>query len=640
MPKLRHVLASAIVLATLCPSRFAAAAPRQITVAADGSAEYRTIGAALATIPRDNSGRVAVFVKNGVYYEKVRVAQNRVTLQGESRAGVRLRYNLPRSEYDKRYDHVGPAVLNVFGEDVIVRDLTVENIQSSPEHAFAIYGQPQRFILDNCDVLGVGGDTLSLWNTAYGMYYHRNCRFTGGVDFVCPRGWCYIRDSQFESASTSAALWHDGHMNLDMKFVVENCKFDGPENFWLGRNHYPSQFYLLDCKFSKNMADKPIGVVSDVSNAPDPSVFERKYFRNCHREGGDFAWHANNLDSAPRDEIKRMAEMPNTAAWTFGGRWDPESEAAPTVTAVETDGDAVYVYFGEDVAGAGNTRVHRADDSTASYAGGDGTRRLEFRGGVADSTPNRLDPHGDELRGTVATLADRLVSAVDLPSASPRRAATILLIGDSTVAVDPVSNAYQGWGWPLAEFFDDRATIVNMARNGRSSKSFRAEGLWDEARQTKADFVIIQFGHNDNLGKGPERETDPAPGGEFRQNLARYVAETRALGAEPILVTPPTRRVFDDVGGIRADEANVPYAEATLAVAQELDCPVVDLNRLSRELFERLGEASSHWLQVEEDRTHFTPAGARRIAAIVLADLQVRVPELRPFILQDELWRH
>ena len=66
----------------------------------------------------------------------------------------------------------------------------------------------------------------------------------------------------------------------------------------------------------------------------------------------------------------------------------------------------------------------------------------------------------------------------------------------------------------------------------------------------------------------------------------------------------------------------------------------IDLNRLSRDLFERLGEASSDWLQVEEDRTHFTPAGARRIAAVVLADLQERVPELRPFIFQDELWRH
>jgi pectinesterase len=310
------------------------------------------------------------------------------------------------------------------------------------------------------------------------------------------------------------------------------------------------------------------------------------------------------------------------------------------VTAVETDGDVVHVYFSEDVAGARDVRVQRADGSTAAYAGGDGTRRLEFRGGAASSPPQRLDPQDDELRGTVATLADRVVRPVDLPAATPLRTATILLIGDSTVAVDPVSNAYQGWGSPLAEFFDDRVTVVNMARNGRSSKSFRAEGLWDEARKTKADFVIIQFGHNDNLGKGPGRETDPGPGGEFRQNLARYVAEARELGAQPILVTPPTRRFFDESGRIRADEANVPYAEATLAVAKEVDCPAVDLNRLSREHFERLGEASSHWMQVEEDRTHFTPAGARRIAAIVLADLQEREPALRPFILQDELWRH
>jgi pectinesterase len=615
----------------------AAAAPRQITVAADGSGDFRTIDAALATIPRNNANRVVVFVKNGVYYEKVRIDQNRVTLRGESRDGVRLRFNHPRSEYDKRYDRSGgPGVLNVYGEDVIVERLTIENVQHTPEHSFGIYGQPQRFILDDVAALGVGGDTVSLWNTAYGMYYHRNCTFSGGVDFVCPRGWCYIRDSQFEAPSTSAAIWHDGHMDLDMKFVLRNCSFDGIEGFWLGRNGYPAQFYVIDCRFSKNMGDKPIGTSADLRNVADQSVFDRRYFFNSHRDGGDYAWHADNLDKAPGSPNAEDI----TPAWTFGGRWDPESTAPPAITAVETSGDDIDVYFREDVAGAANVHVTRADGSQAAYVSGDGTRRLKFRGGAAGSAPKRLDPAGDELRGTVATLADRLVAATELPAAAPRREITILLIGDSTVAVDPVSNAYQGWGSPLSEFFDDRVTVVNMAKNGRSSLSFRNEGLWDEARKTKADFVVIQFGHNDNLGKGPGRETDPKPGGDFRANLARYVDEARAMGAKPILVSPPTRRQFDATGHIVANEGNLPYAEATLAVAAEKGVPVVDLNRLSRELFERLGEASSHWTQVEEDRTHFTPAGARRIAAIVLADLQGRVPELRPFILQDELWRH
>jgi pectinesterase len=613
------------------------AAPRQITVAADGSGEFRTIDAALATIPRNNPGRVVVFVRNGVYYEKVRIDQNRVTLRGESRDGVRLRFNHPRSEYDKRYDKSGgPGILNVYGEDVIIEHLTIENVQHTPEHSFGIYGQPQRFILDDVSALGVGGDTVSLWNTAYGMYYHRNCQFSGGVDYLCPRGWCYVRDSQFESPSTSASIWHDGHMDLDMKFVLRNCSFDGVENFWLGRNGYPAQFYLLDCTFSKNMGDKPIGTSADLTNVVDKSVYDRRYFHNSHRDGGDYAWHADNLAKAPgspkADDI--------TPSWTFGGRWDPESTAPPEVVGVELADDEVQVYFSEDVAGAALCYVERQDGSRAEYVGGNGTRRLVFRGGDANSFPKSLVPAGDEMYGTAATLETRTLGTIALPLAAPRREITMLLIGDSTVAVDPVSNGYQGWGSPLGEFFDDRVTIVNKAANGRSSLTFRNEGLWDKARKTKADYVIIQFGHNDNKGKGLGRETDPAPGGDFRANLARYVDEARAMGAKPILVSPPTRRKFDATGHIDPNEGNVPYAEATLAVAAEKDVPVVDLNRLSRELFERLGEASSHWTQVEEDRTHFTPAGARRIAAIVLTDMQQRVPELKPFVLQDELWRH
>lgn len=608
------------------------AAIRTITVAADGSAEFTSIGAALESIPPDGH-RYTIAIREGSYYEKVRIDRDRVTLQGESRDGVRIRYNLPRSEYDKRYDAAGPAVVNLFAHDIILENLTVENIQQQETHAFAVYGQPYRCIISDCDILGVGGDTLSLWNTSFGMYYHRNCRFQGGVDFVCPRGWCYIRDSQFEAVSTSAAIWHDGHMDLDMKFVLENCRFDGAENFWLGRNHYPCQFYLLDCWFSENMANKPIGTVSEPAPGVDPAVYERKYYYNCDREGEDYEWFADNLDEAPSSPRPETI----TAAWTFDHRWDPESTEPPEITAIETAGDQIYVYFSENVATENSVRILRADDSITEYAEGNGTSCLIFEGGSPDSPPRRLEVGEKQLYGTVATLEMRYVESQDLPDARPRQEITVVLIGDSTVATYQSHHAYQGWGAVLDQFFDDRVHVVNMARGGRSSKSFREEGLWDRARQVDADYVLIQFGHNDNPGKGPERETDPAPGGTYRENLRRYVEETRAMGAQPILVSPPTRRFFVD-GQIDPSEKNVPYAEAVVAVAEEVDCPVVDLNLLSRDLFNRLGEASSDWIQVEEDRTHFTPAGARRIAATVLRELQQLVPELEPFILDDRLY--
>src|SRR5690242_15426856 len=143
-----------------------------ITVAADGSGDFTTIQSAVDTIPRSNRERVLINVRDGVYVEKVLLQPDRVTLRGQSRNGTQLKFYAPREEYDKRYDAIGPGVMNVFGDDVVVERMTIENTQPNETHAFAIYGQPNRFILDDCDVLGMGGDTVSLWNTPHGMYYH------------------------------------------------------------------------------------------------------------------------------------------------------------------------------------------------------------------------------------------------------------------------------------------------------------------------------------------------------------------------------------------------------------------------------------------------------------------------------------
>lgn len=607
------------------------AAPREITV--DGS-----IQSAIDALPVDNPERVIINVPNGVYTERIRLDQDRVTLRGESRDGVQIRFNYPREEYHRRYDRFGPAVVNLFGDDCVLENLTIRNTQPTGEHAFAVYGQPNRLIIDNCNILGVGGDTLALWNTSFGMYYHRNCRFQGRVDFVCPRGWCFIRDSQFEQVDTTAAIWHDGHMDHRMKFVLRDCQFDGVQDFWLGRNHYPCQFYLLDCQFSKSMRDEPIGVVTDLDAMPaaERALYERKYFHNCRRDGGDYDWFADNLTSATGSPTPEQV----TPAWTFDGRWDPESHAAPAVIGVEIDGERVILQFSEPAAGLVEAGVVRADGSRAEYRHGGGTHRITFAGGAAESPPVRFVTTGPEsVYGTTATIAPRYVLPQELPAAKPLQRLTIVTVGDSTVADYAKNSKLQGWGWGLRALFDDRVTVVNEARNGRSSLSFRTEGHWDRAQQTKADYVLIQFGHNDNRGKGPGRETDPSAGGDFRANLRRYVEEARASGATAVLLTPPVRRKFDDAGRIVADDGNADYAEATRAVAQEMDCPLVDLAQLTRDLFNRLAPGAGAALQTVGDTTHFNHAGARRLAALVLEDLQRQRPELKPYIVQQELTR-
>ena len=130
----------------------------------------------------------------------------------------------------------------------------------------------------------------------------------------------------------------------------------------------------------------------------------------------------------------------------------------------------------------------------------------------------------------------------------------VVLVGDSTVTED------SGWGLGFRGLTTNRVVVINAAANGRSSKSFRDEGRWEPALAERGDYYLIQFGHNDEPGKGPERETDPST--TFAANLRRYVADVRAAGATPILVTSLVRRIFDKADD-RIVSSQVRYVAAT-----------------------------------------------------------------------------
>lgn len=170
-----------------------------------------------------------------------------------------------------------------------------------------------------------------------------------------------------------------------------------------------------------------------------------------------------------------------------------------------------------------------------------------------------------------------------LAAMTSNAAIKIALVGDSTV------NDQGGWGKGFSGSFNsDEIEVTNFALNGRSSKSFRDEGAWAPVLASKPDYVLIQFGHNDSPGKGPERETDPAT--TYRANLIRYIDEARAIGAKPVLVTSIVRRNFDDVGKIKPDSL-VPYVAATRAVAKEKNVPLMDLYNLTLAQAEKRGPA-------------------------------------------------
>nr|WP_255719395.1 rhamnogalacturonan acetylesterase [Pelomonas sp. P8] len=220
------------------------------------------------------------------------------------------------------------------------------------------------------------------------------------------------------------------------------------------------------------------------------------------------------------------------------------------------------------------------------------------------------------------------VAGVSAAQGQPPVGPRLILVGDSTMA--PRS----GYGNALCARFQQVACL-NLARGGRSSSSYRAEGLWgsvlallnergpgDVRQQT---LVLIQFGHNDQPGK-PGRSTDLAT--EFGPNLAGYVKDVKAAGADVVLVTPLTRRSFK-AGELPNDLR--PWAEATLRVGAELGVPVLDLNATSHAAVAAMGQDAADTLAEAPprfDRTHLGPKGAAVFSEQVMTALLALKPEL------------
>jgi lysophospholipase L1-like esterase len=202
----------------------------------------------------------------------------------------------------------------------------------------------------------------------------------------------------------------------------------------------------------------------------------------------------------------------------------------------------------------------------------------------------------------------------------------IVLVGDSTVAED------SGWGPGFRRLAREGAEVVNIAANGRSSKSFMDEGLWAKALAARGQYYLIQFGHNDEPGKGPERETEPNT--TFRTFMSRYVDESRRAAATPILVTSLVRRIFNADGTIKTTQT--PYVEVVRALASEKHVPLIDLFAISRADAEHAGD--DVWADLSPrddkghiDRTHLNAKGSDVVGRMVADALVRAVPELQRF---------
>ena len=221
---------------------------------------------------------------------------------------------------------------------------------------------------------------------------------------------------------------------------------------------------------------------------------------------------------------------------------------------------------------------------------------------------------------------------------------TIWMCGDSTMSIKE-KKAYPetGWGMPFVYFWDSTVNVENLAKNGRSTSSFRNEGLWQIVldKATEGDYVFIQFGHNDEVSTKKTYTTET----EFKNNLKQYVAEARGKKAIPILLTPMARRKFDANGKIEG--THDVYSQIVRDVAKEEKVFLFDMDKITQQLYQQFGIENSKLLFMQlkpnehpnypegrDDNTHFNELGARLIAQSVLTEIRSQIPGLADRIVK------
>lgn len=318
-----------------------------VVVDASGKGDFTSIQAAINSLPREAKTPRVIRIRNGVYREKIFIDKDFVSLVGEDPKRTQIVISLARDIWRcSNTDDWGVATINLSGNDIVLANLGITNSfgfdnmdktdgihidcpadsvnpfktvrRDGHQMALRSFGTT-RLIVVNCILRAFGGDTVSPWNVEEGMFWFKDCVMEGGVDFYCPRGWAYAENCEFIAHGNVAAIWHDGSKHKDSRTVLNHCVFRGDDQFKLGRYHRDAQFYLLNCRFAGNMADAPIYL--NPSNPQNVIRWgHRVYFYNCHRDGGDYKWHADNLQTAEDAPAPSQVNL----EWTFGGKWHPQ----------------------------------------------------------------------------------------------------------------------------------------------------------------------------------------------------------------------------------------------------------------------------------------------------------------------------
>ncbi|WP_026342508.1 rhamnogalacturonan acetylesterase [Paenibacillus fonticola] len=212
---------------------------------------------------------------------------------------------------------------------------------------------------------------------------------------------------------------------------------------------------------------------------------------------------------------------------------------------------------------------------------------------------------------------------------------TLFIAGDSTAALKGAAEKpMTGWGEYIQDYFQSSVRVDNRAINGRSTKSFLAEGRLAAIEQDfrAGDYLFIQFGHNDEKTEDPSRYTDP--NGAYRLNLKRFIDSARERGGTPVLLTSVSRRRYLEDGELDPFAVGE-YPSAMREVASETGTPLLDIFTASQQLYKAFGVEGSKRLLMHlpeqahpnypagiADDTHFSDAGAQQIARLVAEAIQ------------------
>jgi pectinesterase len=340
MKRLQHIVF--VFALNILLTAFSFSHTKRVVVDINGNGDFKSIQAAVNSLSDSSPSARIIFISKGTYHEKIYIQKHNIILEGEDRDGTIITQDIARDEWRCNHnDDWGVATLNLNGNDITLKNLTIANdygfhnieprtvvctsdtvshqkVITKSGHQMALRSMKStRLKAFNCRFRAYAGDTVSPWNLVDGMFYFKDCLMEGGVDFYCPRGYAWAENCSFYANTGPASVWHDGSANPDYKTILKNCKFDGFAGFYLGRYHKDAQFYLINCSFSKNMADKDIYLVPTNNKI---QWGRRVFYFNCHRDGGDYAWFDNNLNKAVNsptaDEI--------TVDWLFNNKWHPD----------------------------------------------------------------------------------------------------------------------------------------------------------------------------------------------------------------------------------------------------------------------------------------------------------------------------